>query len=182
MPIERRHIMEQAHPNPQADPACVAMLSKLFDEHYDFYLFRAQSILGSLADAQDVTQSACLKAWNRIEKLRTPFACASWFDRILVNECLYLIRQRNSRKAILDENPSFDPSPSTDISELSIDRWMLESLLSSVKQQYSEPLLLHYLYGYSTERIAEVLGISNRTVRHRITYGKQLMRSLYSTP
>lgn len=174
--------MEQAHPSPQADPACVDMLSKLFKEHYDFYLYRAKGILGSLADAQDVMQSACLKAWNCIEKLRTPFACASWFDRILVNECLYLIRQRNSRMAILGDVSAFDASLPTDISEQSMDRWMLESLFSSLDKRYREPLLLHCLYGYSTGQIAESLGLSARTVRHRITYGKTLLKSMYTSP
>ena len=182
MLTERRRFMEELHSRPQADPACVAMLSKLFAEHYDFYLFRAKGILGSTADAQDAVQSACLKAWNCIEKLRTPYACASWFERILVNECRYLIRQRNNRKAILDENPAFSPAFSPDISERSIDRWMLESLLTSVDERYREPLMLHCLYGYSTERIAGMLGVSNRTVRHRISYGKQLIRSRFPTP
>ena len=174
--------MQKVHPRPQADPESLDMLHKLFAEHYDFYLLRARNLLGSLSDAQDIMQTACLKAWNQIERLRTPYACTSWFNRILLNECLYFLRQRSNQRAILKELPPPVPVQPLDVSELSMNRWLLENLLASIEERYSKPLLLAYVYGYSTGQIARILKISTRSVRHRISYGKAQLKNLYPAP
>lgn len=54
----------------------------------------ACTILGNPSDAADATQDAFVAAWRELPRLRNPAEFASWLDRIVVDQCRMLARQR----------------------------------------------------------------------------------------
>lgn len=159
--------------------ACSEVLKKHIAEKYTLLKKRAMSFLDNPTDAEDALQNACLKAWSRLSDLHTPFACASWFDRILTNECLLMLRQRKSKPVFSCETDLDTLCLPNDEYETSLNRWLLEGMFASLNRHYSLPLILFYALGFSIKTIAKILDISPRSVRHRINYGKNILRSKY---
>ena len=54
----------------------------------------ARSMLASEADALDAAQNAILRAWERLDSLRSPEYFRTWLVRILINECRSALRRR----------------------------------------------------------------------------------------
>lgn len=61
----------------------------------------AAVILGSGADAEDVTQDALERAWRARRTLREADRFEAWFQRIVVNACRDRVRSRGRRPALV---------------------------------------------------------------------------------
>ena len=60
----------------------------------------ALRMLGNAEDAQDVTQDAFVKAYRQLASFDPSFRFFSWLYRIVVNECLNLIRSRHPHETL----------------------------------------------------------------------------------
>ena len=56
-------------------------------------------MLGSLQDAEEITQESLLRGWQRLGELRDSGAAKSWLYRIATNACLDHLKQRRRRRA-----------------------------------------------------------------------------------
>lgn len=64
----------------------------------------AFSILRDRCDAEDEVQNACWKAFEHIGQFQQEAKFSTWFNRIVVNQCLMRLRQlRRSRMVYLDD-------------------------------------------------------------------------------
>lgn len=54
-------------------------------------------MLGSLHDAEDVTQDVLLKAWQRLAEVKSADSTRAWLYRIATNACLDLLKSRRHR-------------------------------------------------------------------------------------
>ena len=66
-------------------------------------------MLGSLADAEDLTQETFLKAWNAFDGFEGRGSLKAWLYQIATRLCLDTIRQRKRRPRILPES-EFSPA------------------------------------------------------------------------
>lgn len=128
-------------------------------------------------DADDVAQTALLRAWRSIEHLHAPEPgqMCSWLDTIARNAAIDLARQRSRR---LDGALSEDvAAPASVAGEVEL-RGILDGALDALHklpESLREPLLLSAVDHLSAPQIAERLGITPAAVRQRIARARKAL-------
>ena len=136
----------------------------------------ALRMLGNTEDAQDATQDAFVKAYQRLESFDTKYRFYSWMYRILVNECLNVNRDRRPEESLGgDEEGSGTPFDSTLESER---REQIQLALLRLTPEYRTVVVLRHFAGQSYGEIAEALAIPEKTVKSRLYSARQRLGEL----
>jgi RNA polymerase sigma-70 factor, ECF subfamily len=149
----------------------------LFGRHRDRLWAVAIRTLGDPEEAADALQDAMISAFRRAASFRGDSAVTTWLHRIVVNACLDRMRRKSARLAatsgdegVLDGlasgGPLPDPSAATDTA---ID--VMTELRTLVPEQQAALVLVDML-GYPVSDAAEVLGVSEGTVKSRCARGR----------
>lgn len=69
-------------------------------------------MLGSLPDAEEAAQESLLRAWQRLDELKSDAAARAWLYRIATNVCLDVLKKRKRRRRALPflTAPPADPA------------------------------------------------------------------------
>lgn len=145
----------------------------------DRHRLRRRSISFGVAtdDADDVAQTALLRAWRSIEHLETPEPgqMCSWLDTIARNAAFDLLRQRSRRPmAALDADMAGKASVAGEV-EI---RMMLDDALAALHRlpaSLREPLLLSVVDELPATEIASRLGITPAATRQRISRARKAL-------
>jgi RNA polymerase sigma-70 factor (ECF subfamily) len=135
----------------------------------------AHRILRDRDLAGDVTQQALVKIWQELPRLRDADVFAGWSYRILVNTCRDEMRKRRASSADLDllENDAWMPDASISVA----DRDQLDRAFRRLSVDQRSAVILHYYLDYSLAEIALIVDIPVGTVRSRLHYARQVLRS-----
>ena len=147
-------------------------------------------ILEVSSDAPDVTQSVFLKVFKGIRYFHGQSSLRTWIYRIAVNEASNHRRgwlRRKWREAFsLDQDQECSdgllarshahPDTPYEIAESSERQRLVRRALASLAQPYRTVVVLREIEGLSYEEIAELLGVSEGTVKSRLTRGRDLLR------
>ena len=133
--------------------------------HQDMYRYAAWLSRDPVI-AQDVVQEALLRAWKSLDNLRDEASAKQWLLTIVRREnARYFERKRletvdidnltASQEALLgvEENNELDE---------------LRKAIYELDDDYREPLVLQVLMGYSTNEIAEQMGLKQGAVLTRL--------------
>src|SRR5260370_3640763 len=154
---------------------------------------RARGLTGNLADAEDVSQEAVLKAWSRLEQFagkqdESMDDFRAWISRIAANTSIDLLPQRRDGKiASLDQRKgqseetigSSIESEQLDPEERCARREMGRLLAKAIVQlppDLRQACLLRDVLHYSTQDGASRLGISVVAVRLRLVRAHRRLR------
>ncbi|MBM7565018.1 RNA polymerase sigma factor [Paenibacillus sacheonensis] len=131
-----------------------------------------KGLLKNDADIADAIQETILKSYNGIGKLRDPAYFRTWLIRILINECRQTIRQNNKYipLSISHAQGVIDASPS--------ERMEMEDLLAGLDLDHREVVVLYYLDDLSIKDIAQLLDLSENTVKSRLYRARAKLASL----
>ncbi len=144
----------------------------LAERHYERVFVTCLGILGSVHDAEDVTQDAMLRGLIRIGTLRDSGQFGYWILRIAKNYCLSLIRRRKHGKSIETRE-----SPPPD--EALVPYENLQRAIAKLPPKSRVPLVTYYFGGQSVKDVAEKLELSSSAVYQRLrTATKQLHKLL----
>jgi RNA polymerase sigma factor (sigma-70 family) len=156
---------------------------------YNPQLYRVgMAYLRNHAQAEDAMQNAYLKAFLNLERFRGNAAFATWLTRIMINECLMMLRARkNFVMENIDEDggrmaheafaaPASDPLHDQDL------KAVLEAAIQTLPRAHRAVYLLREVQQLSTAETAACLEISPENVKvtlHRAREGlkTQLMKS-----
>lgn len=168
------------HTNEKAldDEVCLR-LAETLATHYDEYKQKASVFLRNATDAEDAVQNACLKAWRYRNKLRNLASCHSWVNRILYVECIAIAKKRTEKWDLPFDPQAQDVLSSDNFENTSVDKWLIETILSELDEKYRVPVFLFYLGGYPTKQIAAKLQMDDSIIRHRIYYAKKLIQQRF---
>jgi RNA polymerase sigma-70 factor, ECF subfamily len=186
--VGRKREEERATARPSADLSDVQLAtlvqqgdSAAFDllvrRHMQRAFGVAYRLLGQREDAEDLVQETFLAALQKIDSFDTEREFSPWFYRILVNRCLNARKSRGRRSTV--ELPgdvvSGMPSPliETERSEL---RRFLSSAMDALPEKQRTIVSMFDLEGFSSPEIAEVLGISDGTVRWHLHQARRVLR------
>ena len=135
----------------------------------------AHRILRDRELAGDVTQQTLVKIWQELPRLRDADLFAGWSYRILVNTCRDEMRKRRRSSEDLDllESDAWMPDASIPIA----DRDQLERSFRRLTVDQRSVLILHYYLDFSLAEIGTIVDIPVGTVRSRLHYARQAMRS-----
>ena len=172
----------------QAQAGDEGAFAELYSQ-YNRRVYRlALNITHNPQDAEDVVQSAFLKAFTHLVQFRRDSRFSTWLTRIAVNEALAL-RRRDARNWVsLDESAEIRGESSTprelengkDDAEERYSKLELQELLSRVAGKLEPALrlvfILRYVQDLSTEATARQLGLSVPAVKSRLLRACLVMR------
>jgi RNA polymerase sigma-70 factor, ECF subfamily len=150
----------------------------LFQRHRDRLWAVAIRTLGDPEEAADALQDAMIAAFRRASSFRGDSAVTTWLHRIVVNAALDRMRRRASRptaggqdEEALDAlatsgRPLSDPSG---VSDTAMD---VQAALRRLVPDQQAALVLVDMLGYSIADAADVLGVSEGTVKSRAARGR----------
>ena len=134
-------------------------------------------IVGNVADAQDLTQEAFIKALQRQEQLKDEQKAAHWLSRIATNTAIDFLRRhgRTSSCELNLQTESPDESPE-EILLRSEHRDYLEDGLRLLTPRERAALMLRDVEGCPAEEVARRLDCSKATVRSHIANARIKLR------
>jgi RNA polymerase sigma-70 factor (ECF subfamily) len=131
----------------------------------------AVRMLGNRDDASDATQTAFVRAFERLDTYRPEHRFFSWIYRILANECLNAIRGRRPQTPITEDVAEAEgPLERLELVER---RRAVQSALMSLQLEYREVVVLRHFAGLSYEEIGAAIGVPAKTVKSRLYTARQ---------
>jgi len=172
-------------------------LGRLFLPYSGGMYLSALRITGNPADAEDVRQEALLKAMSRLDQFAGAKEAShddlhAWVSRIASNAAIDAIRKRRDGRVFSldepsgtnDETLSANIAARTDNPEQRFARQEMRGLMADAIAQLSPDLrracLLRDVLQYSTQEVAEHLGISAMAVRLRLFRAHRRLREKLS--
>jgi RNA polymerase sigma-70 factor (ECF subfamily) len=135
------------------------------------WVFRlALKILGNRDEAEDVAQTALLRAWDKSRALKSDEALQSWLRRIVVRTALNHIRSAKPTDELRDE-PADRSDPETSL--------QVRRVLKQLSADQRALLALVVGEGLSYRETAEALGVPEGTVSSRLNTAKAAFRRLW---
>jgi RNA polymerase sigma-70 factor (ECF subfamily) len=135
----------------------------------------AYRMVGDYDEAADVTQTAFIKAFQRIETFNPRYKFFSWLYRIAVNEALNQLERRRRLLPIEDDHPSPRPAPDDDLDRVEASD-LLERALLRLKLDHRIVIVLKHLLFLSYREIANILDIEEKTVKSRLFTARQALK------
>lgn len=134
-------------------------------------------IVGNVADAQDLTQEAFIKALQRQEQLKDEQKAAHWLSRIATNTAIDFLR-RNGRMHLceIEVAPEVGGESPEDALLRAEQRRHLEKGLQSLSPRERAALLLRDVEDLPAEEVARHLDCSKATVRSHIANARTKFR------
>lgn len=133
--------------------------------------------LSSREDAEEALVSGFFKVFSQIESYAGAGSFEGWIRRIMVNECLMMIRKFQPLTFPGDEAHISDHPDSFNIESDISAREILE-LLEQLPNGYRTVFNLYVLEGFKHIEIAEALGISVNTSKSQLILAKEKLRKL----
>ncbi|HET7291631.1 MAG TPA: sigma-70 family RNA polymerase sigma factor [Vicinamibacteria bacterium] len=117
-------------------------------------------------DARDITQTAFVKAFEKLGTFDRRHRFFSWLYRIAVNECLNFVTRRRPAAPLPPGLPAADdPERSAEAGELA---GRIQGALMTLSPEYRLVVVLRHFLGLSYAEMSAVLLIPEKTVRSRL--------------
>ncbi|MDP5274883.1 sigma-70 family RNA polymerase sigma factor [Chengkuizengella axinellae] len=140
----------------------------------------AYGVLGDFHEAQDVTQEALVKAYNRLHTLNDPSQVGSWLHSITYRTSLDFIKKR---KTTLPYSEIMDSARDDDI-HLWLDQYTMKESINNALQTLDEnnktAVVLYYLSDWTMKEISDFLNLSVSAVESRIRRAKEKLKHFLS--
>lgn len=144
-----------------------AAFAALVDRYNDLLYRHAVRMLGQADDAEDVVQSAWIKAFRNLRKCRDPERFGAWVFRIGANACKDAVKAKRRGIVPLEsvaELESRDGDTATRLDQ----RRRLASALARLAPDQREAFLLKHMEGWSYEEMADRLGVRVSALKMRV--------------
>lgn len=123
---------------------------------------RCVRLLGDRAAAEDATQETFIRVQRHLAKAPPADEALRWIYRIATNYCLNEIRNRKLRP-IADEVPE-RAADGIDFA----DRDLVARIIRRAPEEVRAAAWLHHVDGFDQQEVADILGVSRRTVVNRL--------------
>ncbi|HTW64536.1 MAG TPA: sigma-70 family RNA polymerase sigma factor [Bryobacteraceae bacterium] len=167
-----------------------------FVEHFRAKIFQYSWLMcGQREDAEEVAQETLLKVFESFDQLREPERVRPWVFRIAKNACLMKRRKSVFAPAHELSLEQFMPArgqadgemkieiadwshlPEDDLLQLEMKR-VLEHAIGELPENYRSVILLRDLEELSTQEAAQVLDLTEDTVKQRLHRARLALRQI----
>jgi RNA polymerase sigma-70 factor, ECF subfamily len=166
-------LTDEAHWIRRARRADVRAFESLYRMHIDRVYGLCLRMTGNVAEAEDCTQDAFIRAWKQLGKFRGDSAFGTWLHRIAVNCVLGRMRKsRRERERIAVVAETCDaPTAVADTGELAD----LAEAVDRLPEGARHVFVLNAVYGYSHEETGNMLGIAAGTSKAQLHRARRLL-------
>lgn len=157
-------------------------LNQLFGQWYPRVYNMAYRYFSDEDMAADVSQQTFVAIQKSLTKLRDPQAFKAWLFRTAINCCHSLARKNYRHQASLEEisleeNRSRPVTPYQELDRKERSQIVL-AVLQEIPEEQREVIVMKEYEGLKFREIAEILQLSENTVKSRLYYGLKAMRKL----
>lgn len=160
---------------------------QLGDRQAQFALYKQYSramynvclrMLANDHDAEDVLQVAFVQVFRKIDTFRFESAIGAWIKRIVINNCINFLKQRQLKfsewDATLDpvDEASEPPAPA------GLDVQWVKRAMNELPDGYRTVFSLYALEGYDHQEIGEVLGITEATSKSQYCRARKRLKEI----
>ena len=153
---------------------------RLLYERYSKAMYNtALRITNNRADAEDILQESFIDAFIQIRSFKNKSTFGAWLKQIVVFKSIALLKKKRLSFTNLEKEtehlPGDNPADETEI-EFTVES--IKKAMSQLPDGYRAVLSLYLLEGYDHEEIADIMQISQSTVRTQYKRGKQKLLQL----
>lgn len=164
--------------------------SKLASAYEKKALNFAYRMLRDSADAEDATQEAFLRVFDKIHTFHGNSSFSTWFYTILNNICLDMLRKKNrqAETVSISQNSNDDEYYELQIQDTAKGPYeqfqkktaqqLLESALTQLSNEHRAVIVMRDINDFEYEEIAKILNISLGTVKSRISRARLALRKI----
>ena len=134
----------------------------------------ALSILGHVQEAQDVTQDAFVRIWEKAPGYESRGTAMAWMLTITRNLALMVLRRQARKAELSEEEWAAIPAPASGLSRE--DSQLLHEALNGLEAEERQVIFLHALSGLKHREIAQLLDIPLSTVLSKYQRGLKKLR------
>jgi RNA polymerase sigma-70 factor (ECF subfamily) len=150
----------------------------LYRQHVGQIYALCLRLMGNVADAEESTQDAFVRAWHKLDSFRGGSAFGTWLYRIAVNESL--ARQRKSRRTQPHLYLVEASGPVGAAKEVQLDE--LEKAIARLPEGARQVFVLAAVYGFRHREVARMLGIATGTSKAQLHRARQLLAERLEGP
>lgn len=171
------------------DNDCLALLKKgntvgleyLIRVYFPVLVAYAEKIVQNSSWAEDLTEEALIKVWDNRNRFDTFNALKGFLYTTLRNSCLNALRSKR-REEERSRNFVLIEAALPDENEFIHEEMMAEirKALDTLSPKLKEIFMLAYFEGKDNRQIAELLQLSEQTVRNQKTKALAMLRNLLS--
>lgn len=151
---------------------------RLVERHQSFAYRVAYRFVGTVTDAEDITQESFVRLWRNLKNYRPEVRLTTWLYKIVANLCLDLLKSRYNQSVkrsvgLNDFRGGFSQSEADqDIlsEELNI---ALEAIAGDLSPKQKVVFVLRDLQGLSMEEIETMLSMSAGNVKSNLYYARK---------
>lgn len=164
-----------------------SQLVKMYEKKAFNFAYR---MLSDQQEAEDATQEAFLRTFNKIDTFCGNSSFSTWFFTILNNICLDILRKRSRTISAISINQSTDdegefelqveddsPGPYEQLQKKTAQE-ILEAGIELLSDEHRAVIIMRDINGMEYEDIGKILGISLGTVKSRISRARLALRKI----
>jgi RNA polymerase sigma-70 factor (ECF subfamily) len=162
----------------EGDPESLDQLIRWFWEPLASYAYR---LVADRDAAMDIAQETFVILWEGRERI-APRSLRAYLFRITRNRALDQLKTRRTRRRLLKSYDAHRSRPATPEDVFERDRVsdQVELAIRTLPERRREVFVLAYLKGLSYSEVADVLGISPKTVQNQMSAALSQLRELLS--
>jgi RNA polymerase sigma-70 factor (ECF subfamily) len=152
---------------------------ELYERHHlGLYRFLLRFLNGNEGMAEDIVQDVFVKIYDKAHQYNSKFAFSTWLFNMATNQAKneWKKNSRNITSQIPEAQHEVTPE---EILDAEMKRQKIDDLLLELSPEHRETYILRYQQGFSTREVAEVLDISEGTVKSRLFKATQLITKYF---
>lgn len=138
-------------------------LEKLILENQEYLYRLAFSYMKNDADAQDAVGEAIVTAYEHRYTLIKKESAKSWLIKILINQCLTMLRKQKKELSIQLPAETYSPFQFDEL-------WLI---VMELPDNLRSIVVLYYYEQFTTKEISKILKIAEGTVKSRLSRARE---------
>jgi len=165
---------------PDSDVALAAAgdrraFERLYRAHVSRVYTLCARMVGDAATAEELTQDAFVRAWEKLALYRGESAFSTWLHRLAVNVVLNHRKSEGRRRGRVDDDPEALDGRAGHQPPAGI-RMDLEQAIAGLPPGARRVFLLHDVEGFKHEEIAGMLGVTAGGSKAQLHRARRLLR------
>ena len=158
----------------EGDPGA---FERLVDRYQKVVFSTILRMVNDKEEAEELTQAVFVKLYEKLSTFNPKYKFFSWLYRIVVNESLNYIKQRNQRENIDHLDLAGDHGPDERYEEREKTETVEEAVFR-LSPDYRIVIVLRHFHDLSYREMSQILDVSEKTVKSRLFTARQLLRRI----
>ena len=149
----------------------------IVEKYYKIIFRLAYKIIKDYDDAEEITQSVFVKAYENLSSYNPKFKFFSWLYRITVNESLNFSKRKSYTEEFNEEFRTNNDNPDEIYNKAELGE-QIQNALMELDMLYRLPVVLKHFLDYSYKELSYLLDVPEKTVKSRLFTGRQLLKDI----